>query len=150
MAPIPGFKNEDGTINNYQAGSGTGCGILNIAKNKNGGWEFLKWWTSTETQLDYSNNCESILGVSGRVTTSNAEAFRQMGWDSKSLKALMTQWSRIKEIPEVPGGYYTASVIAQACWNVVNNGKNSKDMLVKWAEIANNEIKRKRKQYNVQ
>lgn len=150
MAPIPGFKNEDGTINNYQAGSGTGCGILNIAKNKKGGWEFLKWWTSTETQLDYSNNCESILGVSGRVTTSNAEAFRQMGWDSKSLKALMTQWSRIKEIPEVPGGYYTARVIDQAYWNVVNNGKNSKDMLVKWAEIANNEIKRKRKQYNVQ
>ena len=68
----------------------------------------------------------------------------------KSLKALMTQWSRIKEIPEVPGGYYTARVIDQAYWNVVNNGKNSKDMLVKWAEIANNEIKRKRKQYNVQ
>ena len=72
-----------------------------------------------------------------------------MGWDSKSLDALLTQWSRLKEIEEVPGGYYTARVIDQAFWNVVDNGQNSKDQLVKWAEIANKEIARKRKQYNV-
>lgn len=149
MAPIPGFVDENGKLNNAQAGSGTGCGILGIAKNKKGGWEFLKWWTSAETQLAYSNNCESILGVSGRVATSNVEAFKQMGWDTKSLNALLTQWSRLQEIEEVPGGYYTARVIDQAYWNVVNNGKNSKDMMVKWAEIANQEITRKRKQYNV-
>ncbi len=149
MAPIPGYVEEDGTINNSQAGSGTGCGILNISKNKKGGWEFLKWWTSAETQLAYSDNCESILGVSGRVATSNVEAFKQMGWDSASLNALITQWQRLQEIPEVPGGYYTARVIDQAYWNVVNNSKNSKDMLVKWAGIADNEIARKRAQYNV-
>ena len=150
MAPIPGFVDENGKINNSQAGSGTGCGILASADNPQGGWEFLKWWTSAETQLAYSNNCESILGVSGRVPTSNPEAFKQMGWDSKSLDALLTQWSRLKEIEEVPGGYYTARVIDQAFWNVVDNGQNSKDQLVKWAEIANKEIARKRKQYNVQ
>ncbi len=149
MAPIPGFVDENGQINNSQAGSGTGCGILASAKNPKGGWEFLKWWTSAETQLAYSNNCESILGVSGRVATSNPEAFKQMGWDSASLDALLTQWSRLKEIEEVPGGYYTARVIDQAFWNVVDNGQNSKDQLVKWAEIANKEIARKRKQYNV-
>lgn len=149
MAPIPGFVDENGAINNSQAGSGTGCGILASAKNPKGGWEFLKWWTSKETQLAYSNNCESILGVSGRVPTSNPEAFKQMGWDSESLNALLTQWSRLKEIEEVPGGYYTARVIDQAFWNVVNNGQNSKDQLIKWAEIANQEIARKRKQYNV-
>ena len=149
MAPIPGFKDDNGVINNSQAGSGTGCGILASAENPKGGWEFLKWWTSAETQLAYSNNCESILGVSGRVPTSNPEAFKQMGWDSDSLDALLTQWSRLKEIEEVPGGYYTARVIDQAFWNVVDNGQNSKDTLVKWAEIANKEIARKRKQYNV-
>ena len=109
----------------------------------------MKWWLSADTQLNYSNNCESILGVSGRVATTNVEAFKQMGWDAESLKALLSQWSKVKEIEEVPGGYYTARCIDQAYWNVVNNGKNSKDTMVKWSQIANNEIARKRKQYNV-
>lgn len=150
MVPIPGFEQEDGSIRNVQAGSGTGCGILKVAKNKEAGWEFLKWWTSADTQLGYSNNCESILGVAGRVATSNPEALKQMAWDKDSLQNLLSQWSMLQEVPEVPGSYYTARSIDQAYWNVVNNSKNAKDMLIKWADIANNEIARKRKQYNVE
>lgn len=149
MVPIPGFENEDGTINNCQAGAGTGCGILRTSKNKDGGWEFLKWWTRADTQLNYSDNCESILGVSGRVATANPEALSQMAWDKESLENLLAQWKNMKEVPEVPGSYYTARSIDQAYWNVVNNSKNAKDMMIKWAEISNKEIERKCKQYNV-
>ncbi len=149
MVPIPGFENADGTINNVQAGSGTGCGILKVSKNKEAGWEFLKWWTSAETQLVYSNNCESILGVSGRVATANPEALRQMSWDKESIENLLAQWERIQEVPEVPGSYYTARSIDQAYWNVTNNSKNAKDMMIKWAEISDTEMARKREQYGV-
>ncbi len=149
MVPIPGYKNEDGTINNCQAGSGTGCGILRTSKNKSGGWEFLKWWTRADTQLAYSDNCESILGVSGRVATANPEALKQMAWDKDSLESLISQWKQMKEVPEVPGSYYTARSIDQAYWNTVNNSKNAKDMIIKWAEISDMEIERKRNQYDV-
>jgi ABC-type glycerol-3-phosphate transport system substrate-binding protein len=149
MVPIPGFEREDGTINNCQAGAGTGCGILRTSKNKEGGWEFLKWWTRADTQLNYSDNCESILGVSGRVATANPGALSQMAWDKESLSNLLSQWKQMKEVPEVPGSYYTARSIDQAYWNVVNNSKNAKDMMIKWAEISNKEIERKRNQYNV-
>lgn len=150
MVPIPGFKQADGTIKNVQAGAGTGCGILNISKNKEGGWEFLKWWTSAQTQLSYSNNCESILGVAGRVATSNVEAFKGMGWDKDSLASLLSQWSKLQEVPELPGSYYTSRSIDQAYWNVVNNAENAKDMIIKWADIADQEIQRKREQYHVE
>ncbi len=150
MVPIPGFEDEDGNINNVQAGSGTGCGILSVANNPAGGWMFLDWWTSAETQLEYSNNCESILGVAGRVPTANPEALKMMGWDKDSVDALLSQWSMIQEVPEIPGSYYTARSIDQAYWNVVNNSQNPKDMILKWAEIADSEIERKREQYNVQ
>ena len=73
-----------------------------------------------------------------------------MAWDKDSLQNLLSQWSMLQEVPEVPGSYYTARSIDQAYWNVVNNSKNAKDMLIKWADIANNEIARKRKQYNVE
>ena len=149
MVPIPGFEREDGTINNCQAGSGTGCGILKVSKNHELGWEFLKWWTRWDTQLNYSNNCESILGVSGRVATANPEALKKMGWDKDSLESLISQWKKMKEVPEIPGSYYTARSIDQAYWNVVNNSKNAKDMMIKWAEISDIEIERKRNQYDV-
>ncbi len=149
MVEIPGTVKADGTIDNTQAGSGTGCGILNVSKNPEGGWEFLKWWVSADTQLRYSNNCESILGVSGRVTTANPEALRQMAWDKESLANLMSQWENLREIEEVAGGYYTARMIDQAYWNVVNNGKNSKDMILKWSDNGNAEIERKREQYGL-
>lgn len=149
MAELPGTVGADGKINRLQAGSGTGCGILSVSKNPEGGWEFLKWWVSADTQLRYSNNCESILGVSGRVTTSNPEALSQMAWDKESLNSLMAQWKNVREVPEVAGGYYTARIIDQAYWNVVNNGKNAKDMIIKWAGYGDNEITRKRNQYNL-
>jgi ABC-type glycerol-3-phosphate transport system substrate-binding protein len=149
MVPIPGFEDENGNVNNVQAGSGTGCGILRISKNPELGWEFLKWWTSAATQLEYSNNCESILGVSGRVATSNVEALTKMGWTNESIKNLLAQLRMMQEVPEVAGSYYTSRCIDQAYWNVVNTGKNAKDMIIKWAEIADTEIQRKREQYNV-
>ncbi len=149
MLPIPGVEQPDGTINNLEAGGGTGCGIMNVSKNKAGGWEFLKWWTDADTQLSYSNNCESILGVSGRVATANLDALTRMGWDSDSLDALLSQWDQLTEVEEIPGGYYTARVIEQAYWNVVNNKKNVKDMLVEWAAVADEEIARKRHQYHL-
>ncbi len=149
MMELPGTVQADGSVNKLQAGSGTGCGILKVSKNPEGGWEFLKWWVSADTQLRYSNNCESILGVSGRVTTSNPEALKQMAWDKDSLNNLLAQWKNLREVEEVAGGYYTARMIDQAYWNVVNNGKNSKDMLIEWTANGDAEIARKRKQYNL-
>lgn len=149
MVPVPGTVSEDGSVNNLQAGTGTGAGILKVSKNQKGGWEFLKWWVSADTQLRYSNNCESILGVAGRVATANPDALAQMAWDKNSLNNLMSQWKNLREVEEVAGGYYTSRIIDQAFWNVVNNGKNAKDMVIKWTGYGNAEIARKRGQYNL-
>lgn len=73
-----------------------------------------------------------------------------MGWDKDSLNALLSQWSKLQEVPELPGSYYTSRSIDQAYWNVVNNSENAKDMIIKWSDIADQEIARKREQYHVQ
>ena len=48
-----------------------------------------------------------------------------------------------------PGGYYVSRVLDQAFWNVTNANENPKDMLMKWNNIAQTEITRKREQYNI-
>ncbi len=147
---IPGTVKEDGTVDHTDAGTGTACAMLKMAA-ENGredeAWEFLKWWTSADTQLSYSNDVETILGPSGRVAVSNKEALESLTWDDGALEALVDARNYVTEIPEYPGSYYVQRSIYQAYWNVVSNGKNTKDMMMKFGAEANNEIARKWKQY---
>ena len=129
------------------AGAGTGCGIINKSQNKEEAWEFLKWWTSAETQTRYNNNVESILGTIGRTTTANVEAFLNLAWDPEHLTVMEEQRLQVKEVSEVPGSYYLSRAIDQAYWSVVNGESNSKDAVMKWSKIADEEIARKIKEY---
>ena len=147
---IPGTVREDGTIDHTDAGTGTACSMLQMAADngrEDEAWEFLKWWTSKDTQLSYSNDVETILGPSGRVAVSNKEALESLTWDDGALEALVDARNWVTEIPEYPGSYYVQRAIYQAYWNVVSNSKNTKDMMMRFGTEANNEIARKWKQY---
>ena len=144
---IPGFMGEDGKINNAQAGGGTGAAILKKTENPSGAWEFLKWWTSADTQATYSQNVENVLGVAGRVTSANIEAVTRLSWQNDVLDTLLSSWEKVEEIPELPGGYYVPRSIDMAFWNTYNKSESPKDLLLEWNEIANSEIERKIKQY---
>ena len=148
IALVPGVEKEDGTVDHTVSGSGTGCAILEKSKNKEAAWEFLKWWTSADTQLKYNNNVESILGAVSRTTTANVEAFANMSWNREDLSLLLEQRKWIKEIPEVPGSYYLSRAVDQAFWEVYNKNANPKDTLIKWNDVANGEIARKIKEYS--
>ena len=147
VSVIPGTLKDDGTVNHSSASWGAGCAITKLSKSPENAWEFLKWWTSAETQLEYSNTLESVLGALGRVATANNEAFSQMNWDMGMYNAILLQKENTVEIPEVPGGYYTARGIDQAFWNVIESKKNPSEMIEKWGGIVNDEIKRKKQEY---
>ncbi len=146
MAPIPGVRNEDGTINRNASGGGTAAIILKDSENPDLAWEFIKWWTDADTQYSYASEVENILGTAARHDTANVEALKRLSWDSQNLSALLEQWSNVREIPEIPGGYYLSRVIDQAFWNTTN-GSDPYEMMAKWGKIANDEIKRKGEQY---
>ena len=144
---IPGFADENGKINNAQTGGGTGAAILKETEHPEEAWEFLKWWTSAETQSASSRNVESVLGVAGRVTSANMEAVTKLSWSDDVLEVLMASWEDVQELPELPGGYYVPRSIDMAFWNTYNKSENPKVLLLEWNEIANTEIARKIKQY---
>ena len=147
VALVPGTEREDGTISHITSGGGTACSILKATDNPKASWEFLKWWTSEDTQLSFSNEIESILGPTGRVSLSNIEAFASLQWDADMRDTIVTAMRQIKEVPEYPGSYYVSRSVYQSFWNVVENNRNPKQMLLKYSEEANNEIERKWLQY---
>ena len=144
VTTVPGTVGGDNSV----AGGGTGCAIIKKSKNQKEAWEFLKWWTSAETQTRYSNNVESLLGMLGRQSTATVEALKNLAWDSGDLESITEQWSRVKEVPEVPGSYYLGRALDQAYWSVLNDGVNAKDAIVKWSKSADSEIDRKIKEYS--
>lgn len=140
---VPSF---DGN-NHAVAGGGTGCAILSACKNADASWEFLKWWTDAKTQIKFSNNVESVLGLVGRATTATVDAFKELSLKSNDKAMLLEQWKYVKEVPELPGSYYTSRALDQAFWGVVNGEYNSVDALSLWSDVANQEITRKIKEY---
>ncbi len=150
IAPIPGFADEDGTVNNKQVGGSTGCVILKDSDNIENAWEFLKWWTSDDTQYRYTRDVESILGATARIATSNINSFEKLGWSKSDLSVLVEAWNDVEEIAEIPGGYYIPRAIDQCFWNVIYNNKLSNDVLAEWQISVNEEIAEKRREYNIQ
>ena len=148
MAPVPGTVTEDGTVNNAVTGGGTGSVILQNSKHKEAAWEFLKWWTDADTQARYVDEIETILGVSARQPTANVEALKNLSWEKEDLEMLLNQWEKVEEVPEAVGSYYTSRSLDQAFWSVYNNLTNPRDTLTEWGDIVNEEITRKRSEYD--
>ncbi len=144
MSPVPGDENG----NRYIAGGGTGCVIVKKSEHKEAAWEFLKWWTSAETQSRYSSNVESLIGVISRTASANVEGLSKLAWDAKDFKIIEEQWSYVRELPEIPGSYYLTRSIDQAFWMISNGEATPKDAIVKWSKLADDEIARKIKEYS--
>jgi len=147
VALVPGTEDENGNVDHTTSGGGAACSILNLTKNPDAAWTFLKWWVTGSTQLAFSSEVESILGPTGRKSVSNVSAFESMEWDADMRDVIVEALNDTKEIPEYPGSYYVSRSVYQAFWNVVENNQNTKKMLLKYAEEANEEIARKWKQY---
>ncbi|GHU69601.1 ABC transporter substrate-binding protein [Clostridia bacterium] len=118
MAPVPGTRRDDGSIDRSVGGNGSACVVMRDTDQPEISWEFLKWWTSAETQIAYGREMESLMGASARVPTANLEAFDHMPWPTADLAALKEQQSWAKGIPQVPGGYFTYRNINNAFYSV--------------------------------
>ena len=91
---------------------------------------------------------EALQGMIGRPAVSNQEAFQALTWEREDLAVLMEQWEQVEEVPEIPGSYYVSRAIDQAYWSVINDGKSSTDTIMKWSQVADEEIRRKISEYS--
>lgn len=149
MAPVPGHMRADGTINNTVTATVTGCVLLSQSKNPENAWEFMKWWTSTDAQVRYSQEVESVLGAGARNHTANVEALRQLAWTNDELDVILAQLENTKGYPQVPGGYYSARYIYNGYVDSVINGLDQRETLLDKVEEINNELYNKRKEYGL-
>lgn len=112
-------------------------------------WEFLKWWVSTDVQVQFGRELEAVLGSSGRYSTANVEALKQLSWKAQQIEILENSINETIGLPEVPGGYYTPRHVVNGIRKVVNEQDDARETLIDYTRKVNEEITRKRQEFNL-
>ena len=117
--------------------------IFTKASNHNAAWEFIKWFTTTDVQVEYGRSIEALLGPLGRFDTANLEAIQQLPWSTSEMEKITSQMSQTNEVPIIPASYATTRHTKNAFRAVVNEGSNPRYALTSHNRDINMEIERK-------
>lgn len=145
-ALMPGTVQEDGKINRNIGGLLSGAAmIMADAKHPNEAWQFLKWFTSTDIQIEISERMEAKLDMSARLISANIEAFESLDWDKDDLKVFEELMKETKAYNPVLGNYYTSRYLGYAYnYVVVSKTMSEREALEYAQKNINNELSRRR------
>lgn len=146
---VPGYEKENGETDHSVSAWETASIIMATSDKQTQGWEFLKWWMSADTQTDYGNEIENVLGVAGRVATANLEALGNLPWSSADYRQLSAQLEWVKAIPEIPGSYYLERNIKNAFYTVYDDNEDPREVLQDTVITINDEITSKRREFGL-
>lgn len=143
IAPLPGVLNEYGIVDRSYDGASTSGIIFKNSNYQEEAWEFLKWWTKMETQLEYSENLISSMGPEYMWNTSNREAFLNYSWDENDKKVILKQWEWINDTEKTPAAYMLERELSNVWNKAVYNGVNVRTAIEDAVIVINKEITRK-------
>ncbi len=151
IAPVAGTIDEYG-INNLVNGGGVGGGGLAIMPSTEYAdhcWELMKWWTDTDTQIQFSNLVDAKFGMKNRHYSANKEALLSMGWSVKERELIdeMLLWCCNPQT--VLGDYQFGRYGGFAFNQVVIQGRNARDAVDEMIEMIHPEVWRKQAQYGI-
>ncbi len=147
--PLPGMEQEDGSIDNTFVVDTVQSVIMAATDNVNDSWEFVKWWTSTDTQLSFANSLESLMGTSARYAAADPEVLRQLPWSNAELENLLGQFEHTAGLPAVPGNYMTTRMVQYAFNDSVAENANPRETLYLNIKDINEELTRKRQELHL-
>jgi ABC-type glycerol-3-phosphate transport system substrate-binding protein len=154
FVPMPGYylTNEKGEkyLNNVSVSSVSSIVMINGCDDKPAAWEFMKWHSGAECQVEYSNEMVAILGDSAKHATANMTALETMPWTNKEYTNLMGQFGNLASIPNYPGAYIIGRYTKFAFLSAYNDNADPVTELLSYITTINKEINRKRSEFNLE
>ena len=150
--PLPGEVQPDGSINNVSISAVTACVLVKGCEEEDqaNAWEFMKWYTGEQCQVDYANEMVAILGPSGKQATANKAALSQLPWTTKELEQVQLQFNNLASVPNYPGAYIIDRYTNFAFLSAYNDNADPSDSLMAYINIINKEIARKRDEFGLE
>lgn len=147
LALHPGVKQEDGTVLRWATGSAQASMIFKDTENEEAAWEFMKWWNSTDVQVDYAYQLKNIYGSEYIWNTANVEAFKKLPIEEEDKEIILEQWKWLIEVPKLPGGYMVERELSNAWNKIVFDGENPRAATDNAIITMNRELKRKLEEF---
>ena len=155
--PLPGEingydENGDPIINNVSISGVSACVMVNGCEEEMQpkAWEFMKWYTGEQCQIDYANEMVAILGPSGKQATANKAALNSLPWTTKEMTQVQLQFNNLAAIPNYPGAYIIDRYTNFAFLSAYNDGADPSDSLMTHINTINKEIARKRAEFGLE
>ena len=144
LAPYPGVLNEEtGEVERWYLGNGTGGVIFSDTIDPNGSWDFLKWWTSTQTQTQFAYTLQSTFGPEFLWLSGNLEAVKSSPLDNDDKQIILEQITWLRDVPRTPGQYMLERGLSNI-WNTVTfDGTPVRVAIDREVIVINREITRK-------
>lgn len=147
IALAPGTKKEDGTIDRTVCGQAEASVIFkSTSEREQKAWEFIKWWSSTETQAEYGQTLQTSYGNDYIWPTANMAAFDQLPLDSADKKVIKETAKNVVDVPRVPGTYMLEREVSNA-FNEIVGGTDLQSRVDKAVKSINHEFDRKLEEF---
>lgn len=147
IGPYPGVVNEEGEVVRWSAGGAESCVIFQDSDKKNAAWEYLKWWTDKETQVEFGYTLQATYGKEYLWNTANVEAFKELPWEARHKKAILEQTNWLVESPRVPGTYMLERELSNALNAICQDGKSLRQAIDLTVKRTNRETNRKLEEF---
>ncbi len=148
--PMPGYEQEDGTINNVSVSTVTATVMLTGCRDEAGAWEFMKWHSGASCQVEYSNEMVALIGPSAKHATANIAALESMPWTNEEYTQLSYQFDNLASIPNYPGSYIIDRYTNFAFLDAYNESADPVTELQSYITTINKEITRKRGEFELE
>jgi ABC-type glycerol-3-phosphate transport system substrate-binding protein len=147
IAPYPATVMPDGTQNRYTTGSAQTSIMFRNTNMPEEGWEFLKWWMSTETQADFQEQLILNYGREYLWFSANMEAFSQLDIPDEHKAVVLEQWEWLQEPVRLPGSYMQERELSNIWNRIVFDGANPRAAIDRSVITINREITRKMEEF---
>ncbi len=137
----------DGTENRWATGSAQACIMFANTDRPKEAWDFLKWWMSTETQVDFQEQLVLNYGLEYLWNSANVEAFSYLPIPQEHKDVILEQWKWLQEPVRLPGSYMQERELSNAWNKIVFDGVNPRIAIDDAIRIINREITRKMEEF---
>ena len=119
IAPYPGIYNEETEqVDRWYVGNGTGAVMFENSEDKDGAWEFMKWWMSVEVQTEFAYTLQSTYGPEFLWLSGNLNAVENSPLENKDKQIILEQVKWLRDVPRTPGQYMLERGLSDI-WNDV-------------------------------
>jgi ABC-type glycerol-3-phosphate transport system substrate-binding protein len=146
LSNYPGTEQEDGSIDRWYIANGTAGVIFQDSERIDESWEFLKWWTDYETQVNYTYTLRSTYGKTFVWLPSNIDAVEDAPFEQVDKQVILENIKWLRDVPRTPGQYLLERNLSDIWNTMINDGTSAQVSIDEKVIGINREIKKKMKE----